>query len=125
MYKIRTTFSFEAAHHLTLNYDSPCSRLHGHSYKCSVTLRSPELDDNGMIVDFKQLKQLIKIVIEDKLDHRNLDEIFLKNNATAEYMAKWICERINEALVMKDINAVCCKVELNETEKNQAIWEED
>lgn len=125
MYKIRTEFNFEAAHKLSLNYNSPCTRLHGHSYMCAVTLKADELDANGMICDFKVLKQIIAERVEALLDHQYLNEVFMQNNSTAEYMSKWICKQINEGLDEANINATCCCVELNETAKNKAIWEED
>lgn len=121
MYKIRTEFEFEAAHYLRLNYSSPCERLHGHSYKCAITLASDKLNENGMIVDFKELKRIIKVKVEDKLDHKNLNEIF-EQNTTAENMSKWIYDEINDAF--KETNIKCIKVELNETSKNKAIYEE-
>ena len=122
MYSIRTEFEFEAAHRLSLTYDSPCQNLHGHSYKCAVTISADELDENGMIIDFKILKKIIKAYIEDRLDHAYLNDIF-QVNATAEYMSKWICEEIQKGLDDNKINAKCYKVELNETSKNKAIWE--
>lgn len=124
MYKIRTQFNFEAAHKLNLTYESPCSSLHGHSYLCAVTIQAQSLDKNGMICDFKILKAIIKERIEDRLDHKYLNDIF-EVNATAEYMARWICDEINEGLDDEGINAICIKVELNETAKNMAIWEEE
>ena len=122
--KIRTEFYFEAAHKLNLTYDRPCQRLHGHSYKCAVTVTADCLDENGMIFDFKILKEIIKVRIEDKLDHRYLNDIF-DCNSTAEYMSKWICDEINDELQNRKSNARCIKVELNETAKNMAIWEEE
>lgn len=126
MYKIRTEFEFESAHKLDLTYESPCQNLHGHSYKCAVTIRSTtnELDGNGMICDFKVLKKIIKEKVENVLDHNYLNDIF-DANATAEYMSKWIGDVINEGLYDLSIDARCCMVELNETSKNKAIWEED
>ena len=125
MYKIRTTFSFEAAHKLDLDYTSPCQSLHGHSYLCAITIAAQQLDRNGMICDFRTLKQIINEYVHDKLDHHYLNDIFTINNSTAEFMSKWICERINKGLDEEGIEAMCVRVELNETEKNQAIWEEE
>ena len=125
MYKIRTEFEFEAAHQLFLNYDSPCTRLHGHSYRGAVTLASDKLDVNGMIVDFKIVKKLLSEIIDDQLDHRNLNDVFVNTNATAEFMSRWICEELNYQLEKKSIEARCVCVELNETTKNRAIWEVD
>ena len=126
MYSIRTEFEFEASHKLDLPYESKCVNLHGHSYRAAATFQplSGELNDVGMIVDFTVIKKIIKEKIEDRLDHAYLNDIF-EVNATAEYMSKWICDELNTALNEKKIDAKCVKVELNETTKNKAIWEEE
>lgn len=126
MYSIRTEFEFEASHKLDLPYESKCVNLHGHSYRAAATFKplSGELNDVGMIVDFTVIKKIIKEKIEDRLDHAYLNDIF-EVNATAEYMSKWICDELNTALTEKKIDAKCVKVELNETTKNKAIWEEE
>lgn len=126
MYSIRTEFEFEASHKLDLPYESKCVNLHGHSYRAAATFQSldGQLNDVGMIVDFTVIKKIIKEKIEDRLDHAYLNDIF-EVNATAEYMSKWICDELNTALTEKKIDAKCVKVELNETTKNKAIWEEE
>lgn len=75
MNKIRITkeFRFEAAHALK-GYDGPCRHIHGHSYELSVTLIGTPIEDTtnpklGMIMDFGDLKRLIKTKIVDPLDH--------------------------------------------------------
>ena len=73
--KIRVTkeFGFEMAHVLW-NYDGPCRNVHGHSYKLFVTLAgrpSEDTDDpkNGMVIDFSDLKRIIKKEIINVFDH--------------------------------------------------------
>ncbi|HOY31369.1 MAG TPA: 6-carboxytetrahydropterin synthase [Bacteroidales bacterium] len=75
MSKIRLTkeFKFEMAHAL-LGYEGPCRHIHGHSYYLYVTVTgSPVSDDhspiNGMVMDFGELKQLVREEIVDQLDH--------------------------------------------------------
>ncbi len=75
MNQIRVTkeFRFEAAHAL-LGYDGPCRNVHGHSYELSVTvIGSPITDETsaklGMVMDFGDLKKIIKKLIIDPLDH--------------------------------------------------------
>ena len=122
---IRTEFYFEAAHQLNLSYESKCENLHGHSYKCAITITNDtdELNQDGMIVDFVEFKKIIKERIEDRLDHKYLNDIFGETNSTAEYMSKWIAGEIDAGLKDKGINAYCSRVELNETAKNMAIYE--
>lgn len=73
--KIRVTkqFSFEMAHALH-GHDGPCRNIHGHSYRLSVTLiGTPSRQDGdpklGMVMDFADLKQIVKKTIIDKVDH--------------------------------------------------------
>jgi len=95
--KISKDFEFAAAHKLNLPYDSPCERLHGHNYKLSVTLVG-ELNKDGMIMDFKELKSIVTQEVISMLDHQDLTGFFIINhqpvNATAEIMSKWIYERL-------------------------------
>jgi len=75
MHKVRITkqFNFEMAHAL-YNYDGPCKNIHGHSYELFVTVIGEPVDDvesnkNGMLIDFGDLKQIVKKNIVDELDH--------------------------------------------------------
>lgn len=75
MNKVRITkeFGFEMAHALW-NYDGACRNIHGHSYKLFVTLiGSPCMEPGhpkfGMVMDFTDLKGLIKAPVVDFLDH--------------------------------------------------------
>lgn len=75
MTKIRITkqFSFETGHAL-YGYDGKCKNVHGHSYKLSVTVSgTPILDAShvkfGMVIDFGDLKKIVKEEIVDQFDH--------------------------------------------------------
>lgn len=57
----------ETGHRLN-HYDGRCSHLHGHSYLWEVTATAPEMSSNGMVVDFKDLKKIMNLVL-DPLDH--------------------------------------------------------
>ncbi len=110
MYKITKKIEISAAHQLKTNYPTPCNRLHGHNWEITVYCQSRTLNENGMVEDFSNIKTLIK----EKIDHRNLNEV-LPFNPTAENLAKWICDQI----------ATCYKVEVKESEKNEASYEKD
>ncbi len=75
MNQIRVTkeFRFEAAHALK-GYDGPCRNVHGHSYELSVTVIGSPVSDRssvklGMVMDFGDLKKIIKKQIVDPFDH--------------------------------------------------------
>jgi 6-pyruvoyltetrahydropterin/6-carboxytetrahydropterin synthase len=75
MSKIRITkqFSFETGHAL-YGYDGKCKNVHGHSYKLSVTVIGAPIDDRnhvkyGMVIDFTDLKKIVKEEIVDLFDH--------------------------------------------------------
>lgn len=83
MDQIRVTkeFRFEAAHALK-GYDGPCRNVHGHSYELSVTVIGSPISDHssakrGMVMDFGDLKKIIKKQIVDPFDHALLlnDEV--------------------------------------------------
>ena len=117
MYKIQKTIEISAAHSLDLPYESPCTQLHGHNWKIKVFLRSPKLTDYGMIVDFS----LVKKVVKDKYDHRNLNDIV--NISTAECMAQEIMLDISYALDKLNPDAKCYKVEVEECNGSIASYE--
>lgn len=87
MTKIRITkqFTFETGHAL-YGYDGKCKNVHGHSYKLAVTvIGSPITDSNnvkfGMVIDFSDLKKIIKEEIVDQFDHAT---VFNKNTPHIE-----------------------------------------
>ncbi len=95
MSKIRITkqFSFETGHAL-YGYDGKCKNVHGHSYKLSVTVIGTPITDTshvklGMVIDFGDLKKIVKEDIEDIFDHAT---VFNKNTPHLE-LAKELEQR--------------------------------
>ncbi len=75
MAKVRVTkyYEFEMAHALW-NYDGLCKNIHGHTYKLYVTvvgepIQNPADKKNGMVIDFSDLKRIVKDELVDKFDH--------------------------------------------------------
>lgn len=109
MYTVEKRMEISGAHHLQLEYESKCKSLHGHNWIITVRCQSETLDENGMVIDFTHIKR--KIV--EKLDHKNLNDVF-DFNPTAENIARWICQQIGEK---------CRSVTVQESEGNTAIYE--
>jgi 6-pyruvoyltetrahydropterin/6-carboxytetrahydropterin synthase len=110
MFYIKKTLEFAAAHVLNLSYDSPCQNLHGHNWKVIIYCKSKHLNKDGMVIDFKTIKN----VIIKKFDHQILNEV-VHFNPTAENLARYIVECI----------PYCYKAKVRESENNEVIYELD
>jgi 6-pyruvoyltetrahydropterin/6-carboxytetrahydropterin synthase len=111
MFRVTKEIHFCYGHRL-LNYAGKCKNLHGHNGKAVVTLEAPALDRLGMVVDFSEIKRVLKTWIDDTLDHKMLlhrDDpilpelrrqgepvVVLDVNPTAENIAKLIFDHAVE-----------------------------
>ena len=102
MNKIRITkkFDFETGHALH-GYDGKCRNVHGHSYKLFVTVIGTPISDvnhvkNGMVIDFTDLKTIVKSEIEDVFDHAT---VFNKNTPHVE-LAKELLDRGHNVILV-------------------------
>ena len=98
MFEIEIDRSFSAAHQLR-GYNGDCCKLHGHNYKITVTVRSSELDEIGIALDFKKLKAELDALLAE-YDHSNLSELadFQAVNPTSENLARTIYRKISEKM---------------------------
>lgn len=117
MYEVTVERSFAAGHYLR-NYKGKCENPHGHNYKVRVTLQGAELDKAGLLLDFKDLKDVMKDVIE-RLDHQMLNDIdpFTRLNPSAENIAKYFYDHTNGQLRSLTNGRVSVK--------DVTIWETD
>ncbi|MDY0780387.1 6-carboxytetrahydropterin synthase [Tenacibaculum sp. IB213877] len=102
MSKIRITkqFNFETGHAL-YGYDGKCKNVHGHSYKLSVTVIGQPISDTsnvkyGMVIDFGDLKKIVKEEIVDVFDHAT---VFNKNTPHIE-LAKELKDRGHHVILV-------------------------
>ena len=95
MYTLRVEGAFEAAHRV-VNYPGKCDRLHGHNWVVEATFQGTQLDELGMLIDFKIAKKALAEIL-DEFDHYYLNEFppFKDGvNPTAENLARIIYERL-------------------------------
>jgi 6-pyruvoyltetrahydropterin/6-carboxytetrahydropterin synthase len=123
MFKISVQKKFSASH-IIRDYPGECGRLHGHNWNVKVVVKTKELDNFGMAIDFKELSKILKEII-DKLDHYHLNDIppFDKIQPTAENIAKFFYDEIKQKISDRK-NLEIDFVEVWETEKYSAIYEE-
>ena len=139
--RITKEFRFEAAHALR-GYDGPCKSIHGHSYELSVTVTGTPVRDMGspkagMVMDFGDLKKIIKKNIIDTVDHalilnkdyqledvQKIDEVFcnivwVDYQPTSENLLADFVNRINPLLPS---GVKLFSLKLRETANSFAEW---
>ena len=131
MYRVTREIHFCYGHRL-LDYDGKCRHLHGHNGRAVITLEAPELDPQGMLVDFGEIKRKVQAWIDDNLDHnmilcrrdpllpllqeRGERTFVMEANPTAENIARLIFDRA------RDSGLPVVEVRLWETENCHAAY---
>lgn len=97
-YQLKVITEFASAHTLR-DYPGACSRMHGHNWKVELEAVATCLDEVGMGIDFKKMKNVAREV-GDRLDHRYLNELepFTEINPTAENIAAYLYHEISAQL---------------------------
>ena len=98
MFQVTVEDTFAAGHYLR-NYRGKCENPHGHNYKVRVTLCGEELDRAGLLLDFKDLKDVMRGTM-DRLDHQMINDLepFTVLNPSAENLAKYFYEQTQAKL---------------------------
>ena len=107
MYYLEKRLEVAGAHNLLLDYESKCSTIHGHNWIITVYCKTDELNQNGMVTDFSEIKKIVM-----RLDHQNLNEL-VQFNPTAENIAEYLTNTIPNAY----------KVSVQESEGNIATYD--
>lgn len=120
-YSISKDFTFAAAHRIP-DHPGKCRHLHGHNYTVRVQLTATVLDELGMVIDFADLKRMMKEVA-GRFDHRVLNEVppFDQQNPTAELVSEYVFRGIQERLGSDRVRVR--RVEVWENETSCAIFE--
>jgi 6-pyruvoyltetrahydropterin/6-carboxytetrahydropterin synthase len=130
---IAKDFHWEMGHRLPF-HDAGCRNIHGHSYRMRVVLEG-EVDDQGMVMDYYDLKTLVQPLV-DMLDHSfacdqgdDLMKDFLRGTdlkvnyfpfyTTAENFARWVASQLSEKLI-NQTRYRTLTVRLHETERTYA-----
>lgn len=123
-FTLTTQLEFAAAHRLR-GYDGNCARLHGHNWKVEISMTGSQLNDVGMLIDFKEIKRTGKQVLA-QLDHYYLNDIppfDAELNPTAENIAFYLFQQLGEAL--NDERIRVSSVTVWENERNSATFSSD
>ena len=98
MYELKVLTQFAAAHQLR-NYKGKCESLHGHNWKIEVMLKGEKLNSNGLLIDFKEVKEATNRILEE-LDHSFLNELpqFKDRNPSSENIAAYLFEKLSNRL---------------------------
>ena len=93
-------FSIEAAHWLPhVPEGHKCARMHGHSFQIEVHVAGPVDPALGWVMDFAEIKAAFA-PIEERIDHRCLNEVAGLENPTSENLARWIWAELKPELAL-------------------------
>ncbi|HUX66801.1 MAG TPA: 6-carboxytetrahydropterin synthase QueD [Terriglobales bacterium] len=122
MFEISVEETFSSGHALR-GYRGKCENPHGHNYKVRVCLAGTELNDIGLLYDFKDLKASIRQETE-RLDHQYLNDLepFRELNPSAENLARFLYERLGEQMRGQAPGIRVKSVTVYETDTTSAVY---
>jgi 6-pyruvoyltetrahydropterin/6-carboxytetrahydropterin synthase len=120
MFEVSVEETFSSGHALR-GYRGKCENVHGHNYRVRVTLAGPRLDGIGLLVDFAELKRVLRGVIAG-IDHQFLNDLepFRTVNPSAENLAKYFYEETTRGLKSLPEGAGITEVIVWETDTSSA-----
>src|SRR6266403_362213 len=95
MFQVSVEETFSAGHALR-GYRGKCENVHGHNYRVRVSVEGPQLDSIGLLLDFTELKRVIREIIGG-LDHQFINDLepFRTVNPSAENLAKYFYDEVS------------------------------
>ncbi|HDP5827253.1 TPA: 6-carboxytetrahydropterin synthase QueD [Staphylococcus aureus] len=121
-YELNKDMNFAAAHFIDHESAGKCQNVHGHTYFANVTIVGNDLQDNGFLVNFQELKQLV---------HGEYDHTLMNNNdfnneePSTEVVAKTIYKNIEQALKKYDNDPKVLQVIVRETPTSYVTYKEN
>lgn len=122
MFEVNVEETFSSGHALR-GYKGKCENVHGHNYRVRITVRGPKLDGIGLLVDFTEIKRVLRGII-GKIDHQFLNDLepFRTVNPSAENMAKYFYDEMGRELQGLPEGAEITEVTLWETDTASAKY---
>ena len=122
MFQVSVEETFSSGHALR-GYQGKCENVHGHNYRVQVTLAGPQLDSIGLLVDFTELKRVVRGIIAE-IDHQFLNDLepFKTVNPSAENLAKYFYDEMNRQLTVLPAGAGITEVTVWETDTASAQY---
>ncbi|PKN20376.1 MAG: 6-carboxytetrahydropterin synthase QueD [Deltaproteobacteria bacterium HGW-Deltaproteobacteria-6] len=110
MFEVTIIKSFSAAHWLA-EIGGKCEELHGHNFKVEITVGAPDLNSEGILIDFRLVKKWLKDIL-DKMDHQNLNElsIFEGKNPSSENIAYYVYQEMQNKVKEAEVRVLSVKV---------------
>lgn len=117
-FELKQHFRIESARYLTgLEPSHPCSKMHGHSFKITLSIIGDLDPQKGWVIDYHEITKVMKPLL-DQLDHKVLNEVSGLENPTSELLAKWIYRKTKSHIPgLKSVN-------VSETDSTECIYSE-
>lgn len=110
-HEVMIEMGFSSAHALR-GYQGKCENTHGHNYRVEIYVRGKQLNNIGLLIDFKDLKAATKRVV-DYLDHKNINELppfDTELNPSAEEMAGYFYREVSRDIDNERVNVYKVRV---------------
>jgi 6-pyruvoyltetrahydropterin/6-carboxytetrahydropterin synthase len=122
MFKLKVKKEFSSAHILH-GHPGDCKRMHGHNWLVEAEVQGNNINEIGMVIDFKDIKNNLKTIIS-KLDHQFLNDLepFINDNPTAENISKYIYKELSKNINTDNIKV--SEIKLWETNNSAVTYTE-
>jgi 6-pyruvoyltetrahydropterin/6-carboxytetrahydropterin synthase len=96
--ELKQHFHIESARYLpNLPKTHPCSKMHGHSFKISLSIIDKCNAKLGWVIDYNDITKIVSPILNE-IDHKVLNEVKGLENPTTEILCVWLFNRIKSAL---------------------------